>query len=338
MSETNRDDRVTDVAGVPDGLDVLVVGGGAAGLNAALMLARARRRVAVVDAGAPRNGSATRVGGFLTRDGMSPAALLAAGREELAGYGVPVLRGRVTGVERTDDGGGPARFRARMADGTVLAARRLLVATGLRDELPDLPGVRERWGRDVLHCPYCHGYEVRDQPLGVLGTGPHSVAQALMLPQWSDDVVFFPHLVEPTAEERERLAARGVRLMEGPVGRLAVAGGRLRGVEMADGRAVPLRAVFVSPRPVPQDGLLTALGCARGDDGRIRADALGRTDVPGVWTAGNVADPHGKLVNAAGAGATAAVAVDRDLAEEDTADAVRRYRAAAATAAAPQIA
>src|SRR4051812_28883861 len=144
--------------------DVAVIGGGAAGLSAALVLTRARRRVVVIDAGQPRNAPAAHLQGFLSRDGMSPADLLARGREEVAGYGGQLVGGTVTAVRPGDRG-----FQVTLADGSVLEARRLLVTTGLRDALPDIPGVRERWGRDLLHCPYCHGYEVRDQRLGVLG-------------------------------------------------------------------------------------------------------------------------------------------------------------------------
>ena len=146
--------------------DVLVVGGGAAGLNAAMVLLRARRTVAVVDAGEPRNAPAAQMHGFLSRDGMSPRDLLAAGRSEVAGYGGVLIEDTVVRIE--------PGLQVRLASGQQLSARRVLVATGLRDELPDIPGVRERWGRDLLHCPYCHGYEVRDQPLGVLGGGPGS--------------------------------------------------------------------------------------------------------------------------------------------------------------------
>ncbi|AJC60052.1 FAD dependent oxidoreductase [Streptomyces sp. 769] len=299
--------------------DVVVVGAGAAGLNAALVLARARRRVAVIDGGAPRNAPADRMHGFLSRDGMPPAALLEVGRTELAAYGAELINGRAT--EITPDLG------VRLAGGPELRARRVLVATGLRDELPDLPGLRERWGRDLLHCPYCHGYEVRDRPLGVLGSHPGSVHQALLLRQWSDDVVLFPHRLDPSDEERERLAARGVRIAEGTVKRLVVDDDRLRGVELAEGHVVPRAAVFVFPRMVPHDTLLTALGCARNEDGWVRTDTSGRTSVPGVWAAGNVADPRAQVVTAAGMGAAAAFALNLDLVEEDVERAVAERRA-----------
>jgi thioredoxin reductase len=184
------------------GYDVVVVGGGAAGLSAALVLGRARRRIAVVDAGAPRNAPAAHMQGFLSRDGISPADFLAAGRAEATGYGVELIEEQVVSIE---DG-----FNVRVAGGSVLTARRILVATGIRDELPEIPGVRERWGRDLLHCPYCHGWEVRDRPIGVLGTVPGSVEHAQLLRQWSEDVAFFVHTYDLTASEKLQLEARGV--------------------------------------------------------------------------------------------------------------------------------
>ncbi|WP_171163493.1 NAD(P)/FAD-dependent oxidoreductase [Streptomyces sp. I05A-00742] len=320
------DMKVHEQAADDRGYDVVVVGGGAAGLNAALVLGRSRRRVAVVDAGRPRNAPAAEMRGFLSRDGMSPADLLAVGREEAAGYGVDLIKGQVDLVERQADHIGPG-FSVRLAGGAVLGARRVLVATGMRDELPALPGVRERWGKDLLHCPYCHAYEVRDRPLGVLGTHPGSVAQALLLRQWSDDVVYFPHTLALSEGERERLAARGVRVAEGVLKRLVVDGGRLRGVELVEGSVVPREAVFVFPRPVPHDGLLTGLGCAQEDDGRVATDRSGRTGVPGVWAVGNVADPRAQVVTAAGMGAAAAFAINHDLVDEEVARAVEDHRA-----------
>src|SRR3954454_7190346 len=187
--------------------DVVVIGGGAAGLSGALVLSRARRRVLVIDAGNPRNAPAAHMHGYLSRDGAPPSELLRAGREEVKGYGGEGLSGTVSGLV-PDDGPG---FRVDLVDGQRLSARRLLVTTGLRDELPDVPGLTERWGRDVLHCPYCHGHEVRDRPIGILGTGPFAVHQALLWRQWSDDVVLFRHTAPaPTDDEREQLAARGI--------------------------------------------------------------------------------------------------------------------------------
>ena len=290
--------------------DVVVVGGGAAGLSAALVLGRARRRVAVVDAGAPRNAPAAHMQGFLSRDGMPPADLLAAGRAEVSGYGVALVEDRVVGIE---DG-----FTVRLAGGGVLRARRVVVATGVRDELPEIPGVRERWGRDLLHCPYCHGWEVRDQPIGVLGTLPGSVQHALLIRQWSDDVAFFAHTYELTSAERAQLEASGIRVVAGEVVRIVVEDDRLTGVELADGRVVARTAVFVRPGNVPHaDGLLAGLGCEVGEDGFVSVDGTGRTSTPGVWAAGNVVDPRAQVITAAGAGSAAAIAVNADLVQED---------------------
>jgi thioredoxin reductase len=312
--------------------DVVVVGGGAAGLNAALVLGRARRRVAVVDAGAPRNAPAAHMQGFLSRDGMSPADLLAAARVEVTGYGVELVEDQVVGIQ---DG-----FMVRLADSRELKARRILVATGVRDELPEIPGVRERWGRDLLHCPYCHGWEVRDQPLGVLGTQPGSVQHAQVIRQWSDDVAFFVHTYDLTSAEGVQLEARGVRIVRGEVARLVVEDGRLTGVGLTDGRVIARTAVFIRPRNVPHaDGLLAGLRCAVDEAGFVIVDATGRTSTAGVWAAGNVVDPRAQVITAAGAGSAAAIAINADLVQEDVEragenraavgapPAVRRYQA-----------
>ncbi|MEC4020212.1 NAD(P)/FAD-dependent oxidoreductase [Streptomyces sp. H27-D2] len=314
---------MTSVATNDSMYDVVVVGAGAAGLNAALVLARSRRRVAVVDAGEPRNAPSAHMQGFLSRDGMDPAALLEVGRAEVAGYGVELIKGQ---VDHIDPG-----FLVHLAGGPVLQARRVLVSTGLRDELPEIPGVRERWGKDLLHCPYCHGYEVRDQPIGVLGTQPGAVYHALLLRQWSDDVVFFPHTLDLTGDERERLSARGVRIADGVIKRLVVDEDRLRGVELAEGHGVPRSVAFVVPRMVPRDALLTGLGCEKNENGWVTADASGRTSAFGVWAAGNVADPRALVVTAAGMGSAAAFAINHNLVEEDVERAVEDHRAADAT-------
>ncbi|HET7043398.1 MAG TPA: NAD(P)/FAD-dependent oxidoreductase [Gaiellaceae bacterium] len=290
--------------------DVVVVGGGAAGLSAALVLGRARRRVAVVDAGSPRNAPAAHMHGFLSRDGMPPAELLTAGRAEVTGYGVELVADRVVGID--------AGFNVRLAGGRSLQARRLLLATGARDELPEIPGVRERWGQDFLHCPYCHGWEVRDEPLGVLGTGPAAVEHAQLVRQWSADVAFFVHSYDLSATEQRELEARGVRIVRGEVARLVVEDDRLSGIELADGRVIGRSAVFVRPAVVPHaDGLLSGLGCEVDGGGFAVVDAAGRTSVPGVWAAGNVADPRAQVITAAGAGSAAAIALNADLVRED---------------------
>ncbi len=301
--------------------DVVVIGGGAAGLSAALVLGRARRRVAVVDAGAPRNAPAAHMHGFLSRDGMPPADLLAAGRAEIAGYGVDLVEDQVVGID--------AGFFVRLAGGPVVRARRILLTTGVHDQLPDIPGVRQRWGRDLLHCPYCHGWEVRDQPLGVLGTQPGSVQHAQLVRQWSDDVVFFAHTHVLTSTERTQLLARGIQIVRGEVARLVVESDRLTGVQLADGRVIARSAVFIRPGNVPHpDGLLTDLGCETDDAGFVTVDGAGRTSSFGVWAAGNVVDPRAQVIASAGAGNAAAIAINADLVQEEVERAVDAHHTA----------
>ncbi|MGH3138727.1 MAG: NAD(P)/FAD-dependent oxidoreductase, partial [Gaiellales bacterium] len=250
-------------------------------------------------------------------DGMPPSELLAVGRAEVTGYGVELVDGQVTGIE--------PGFVVRLADDRALGARRILVATGVNDELPEITGVRERWGRDLLHCPYCHGWEVRDQPVGVLGTIPGSVEHAQLVRQWSDDVVFFVHTSDLTEAEAAGMEARGIDVVSGAVARLVVEADRLTGVELADGRVIARTAVFIRPGNVPHaDGLLAGLGCQVDDHGFATVDATGRTSTRGVWAAGNVVDPRAQVITSAGAGSAAAIAINADLVEEDVERALER--------------
>ena len=314
--------------------DVVVVGGGAAGLSGALTLARARRSVLVVDAGEPRNAVASGVHGFLTRDGIKPSGLLEIGRAEARGYGAEVIDGRVASAGRTEDG-----FTVMLEDGRRVGARRLLVTTGLVDELPDVAGVRERWGRDVVHCPYCHGWEVRDEPIGVLASGPMAVHQALLFRQLTGDLVLFSHTGPgPTDEEAERLAARGIRVVEGEVASLEVHEDRITGVRMGGGEVIPRRAVVVGPRFVARGGVLASLGLEAtehpmGVGEYFEADKMGLTAVPGVWVAGNVTDPTAQVLASANAGVMAGATINADLIEEDTREAVAAHRDRLASAA-----
>src|SRR4051794_33174219 len=256
--------------------DVVVVGGGAAGLSGALVLGRARRRVAVVDAGQPRNAPAAHMHGFLGSDGLPPAELLTKGRAEVAGYGVDVIPGSVQSITMSAaPSGDRPRLTLRLVDGSMLRARRALVTTGLRDDIPDIPGVRERWGRDLLHCPYCHGYEVRDQPLGVLGGTPEAIAHAHLVRQWPDDVVLFTNGNPVTVDQRQQLVARAIGIVDAPLASLVVEDDRLVGVAAADGRIVRRSAVFLRPQFVPNDTLLTDLGCATHPNGWVAVDATG---------------------------------------------------------------
>jgi thioredoxin reductase/SAM-dependent methyltransferase len=301
--------------------DVVVVGGGAAGLSGALALSRARRRVLVIDAGAPRNAPAGHVHNYLGREGTSPAELLDIGREEVSGYGGDVTTGSVTGAERLDDG-----FRVDLADGRTVRARRLLVTTGLTDELPELPGLAELWGSDVLHCPYCHGWEVRDRAIGILG-GPLGAYGALLWRQWSADVTLFRHTgPELTDDEREQLTARGIRIVEGTVTALETSGGRLSGVRLDSGEVVARAALAVAPRFTANSGVLTSLGLAPVEQemhgsvvgSYIPSEPTGATAVPGVWVAGNVANLQAQVIAAAAAGLNAAAQINADLIGEDT--------------------
>ena len=307
--------------------DVVVIGGGAAGLSGAVALARSRRSVLVVDAGQPRNAPAAGVHNYLGREGMPPGDLLAAGRAELAGYGGELAAGVVRAVHRQDDD----RFGVTLDDGRAVTARRLLVATGLVDELPDLPGVAERWGRDVLHCPYCHGWEVRDQAIGILATGPTAVHQALLFRQLSDDVMFFRHAgPELPDDEAAQLGALGIRLVDGEVAGLEVTDDRLTGVRLTSGDVVPRSVVVVAPRFTANDQVLAPLGlvaAAQEMQGQvvgsaIAADPTGASAVPGVWVAGNVSDLSALVVVSAAAGLRAGARINADLVVEDARAAV----------------
>ena len=311
--------------------DVVVVGGGAAGLSGALALSRARRSVLVVDGGAPRNAPAAEMHNYLGRDGSPPGDLLTAGRAEVAGYGGEVVPGEVVSATREDDG-----FTVALADGRSVRARRLLVTTGLVDELPDVPGLAERWGHDVLHCPYCHGWEVRDQAIGVLSTGPGGVLKALLWRQWSQDVTLFLHTgPEPTDEEWEQLAARGIAVVTGEVARVETDGDRLTGVRLATGRVVARDALVVSPTFTARSGVLASLGLpvepvqAMGHTvgSAVPSGPMGATAVPGVWVAGNVTDLMAQVITAAAAGLQAAGAINADLLLEDVRLAVAARRA-----------
>lgn len=299
--------------------DVAIIGGGAAGLSAALVLGRARRRVVVIDAGTPRNAPAAHMQGFLSRDGTPPSDLLRAARAEVEGYGVEIVDDRV--VQATTG------FTLGLAGGRTVEARHVLLAMGAADHVPDIPGARERWGRDVLHCPYCHGWEVRDEPLGVLSTGSGSVEYAHLLRQWTDDVILFTHEHPISEHERAVLDVRGIAVVDGPVERLVVADGRLRAVELTDGRAVPRAAVFIRPAlRAHHDGIAASLGCDTLADGLLRTDASGRTSVPGAWAAGNATNPRAQVITAAGEGSAVAIAINTELVNDD----VRRAAAPAA--------
>jgi thioredoxin reductase len=316
--------------------DVIVIGGGAAGLSAALTLARARRDVVVIDAGTPRNAPAEGVHGFLTRDGIPPRELTRLGRLEVESYGGEILDGVATTVTRPDGGAkGPFTVTVSTPDGRELqvTGRRLIVASGLTDELPPIPNLAERWGRDVVHCPYCHGWEIRDRAIGILGTGPFAVQQALLFRQWSSRITFFLHEApEPTDEQWDQLAARDITVVVGTVDSLRVEDDALTGVQLGSGHTIPVDALAVGVPARSNADVLHGLGiAAEADPAGVGTSvphdpATGATTVPGVWVAGNVGDFRMQVVSSAASGVTAGAMVNMDLITDETAVAVAERR------------
>ncbi|MBG6184170.1 thioredoxin reductase [Arthrobacter sp. CAN_A214] len=293
--------------------DVVVVGGGVAGLSAALVLARARRRVAVVNVRQPRNAPAEAAQGFLTRDGESPLELVRLGREEVESYGTVFLDGEVCSARDAAE-----TWVLELDGGGTLRGRHVVLATGLRDILPDIEGAREAWGKGLLQCPYCHGWEVRDRELGVLATEDTSLQQAVLLRQWSPVVTLFTHTLGAVPpDDALTLKARGVRIVDGAVRRLVSGPTGLESVELTDGTVVECAAVFCEPQAEVGSPLISALGCEFREDGCVVTDDLGRTTADRVWAVGNVADPSAQLVSAAGDAYRTAVSVNAVLAFED---------------------
>jgi thioredoxin reductase len=301
--------------------DVIIVGGGPAGLAAALTLGRSRRRTLVLDAGEGRNAPAAAVHNFLTRDGTPPAELRRVARTELAAYPAVELRhAAVADVVRT---AGDGAFRVAQAGGGTVEGRRLLLATGVVDELPDVPGLAPLWGRSALHCPYCHGFEVSGRRVAVLGAGPGHVRLALHLLHFTADVALVTGAAPLAAEQRDLLDAHGVAVHCEPVARLAGEGGRLERICFEGGEPLARDAVFVGGVPRERSGLPEKLGCALLPDRLTEVDEFGRTSVAGVYAAGDMAHratvpmPVAAVVAAAAAGTVAGAALDQDLLSEE---------------------
>ncbi len=292
--------------------DAIVIGGSFAGISAAMQLARARRRVALVDSASPRNRFSRASHGFLGQDGRAPHEIVAIGRAELAKYPtVTFIDGTVVDAERADGG-----FHVRLATDARFDASRLILAMGVRDELPALPGVNERWGVSVLHCPYCDGYEQGGAALGVLGVGPESVHQALLISDWGPTTLFTRGLFELDAEQLSKLTARKVTVERGPVRELLGPAPALEAVRMDDGRALPLRALFVAPKTHMVSELPTQLGCAfeKGPMGPfLRVDATKLTTVSGVYAAGDISSPMPNATLAAASGVVAGASAHQSL-------------------------
>lgn len=300
--------------------DVAIIGGGAAGLSAALTLARSRRSVVVIDDHHPRNAPADRVHNYLGRESTPPTELFGIGRDEAAQYGATFLDGRVTSVSRAD-----GQFDVSVDGQQAVRARRVLVATGVVDELPDIEGLADRWGRDVLHCAYCHGWEVRDRAIAVLGTGPLAVHHALIFRQLSDNVTLVRHNEFPLSpEEAAQLAHRNINVIDGPVARLRISDYALSGVELETGVTVPCEALVVATVVSARIDMLAPVGVTAqemrlGDHllGTYLPVTRGATAVPGVYAAGNVTDIKAQVITSAAAGTEAAVAINADLAVAD---------------------
>jgi len=294
--------------------DAIVVGGSFAGLSAAMQLARARRRVLVIDAGQPRNRFAEASHGFFGHDGKPPYDILREAARQVSAYPTAAfLQGEATAASPVDGG-----FAVALGDGREERAARLILATGVRDELPAIPGLRERWGRTVLHCPYCHGYEAAGRALGVLAASPHSVHQAGLLPDWGPTTFFTQGRFEPDEEQAAHLAARGVQVERTPVVELLGNAPGLEAVRLADGRILPLQAVFTAPQVHMASPLADALGCAfeQGPMGPyIRVDDWKQTTIPGVYAAGDAADPKHNATLASASGVLAGIGAHQSLAK-----------------------
>jgi len=297
----------------------IILGGGAAGLSAATALGRFRRSVAVIDAGAPRNAVAEGVHNFLSRDGVPPLELQRLGRVEAESYGVTFIDGDARDIQ--------PGFSVTVGN-QQLSAQRLIVATGTFDELPAIPGLAERWGRDVIHCPYCHGWEVRDRAIGILGTHARFAHVALMFRQLSDRVtVFLDPSVTATPDELAQLSARGVTVVTGTISRLKIVDDALAAVTLADGSTHPVEALAAASFTRARVDALAQLGLhavdhPSGAGTHLAVDAFGLTSLPGVWAAGNVSDPMAQVVTSAAQGLMAAAALNADLIAEEARAAV----------------
>jgi thioredoxin reductase/SAM-dependent methyltransferase len=306
--------------------DVAIVGGSAAGLAAALQLGRQRRSVIVVDAGEPRNAPATHMHGYLGRDGTPPSELTSGGRAEVRSYGGEVLDGRVINVARPDD----AHFRVELVGGHSIVARRVLAATGLVDELPDIDGLADQWGRGVIHCPFCHGFEARDRHIVQIVTHPRGLHTAVLFRQLSEWLtVVVDGAVAVERAELDRLRASGVELVAGHVTRIVTdAGGEITAVELSDHEPIAADVVAITPRFRVRADAFASLGLRPaphpiGTGDHLETDATGQTAIPGVYAAGNVTDPGQQVLQAAADGARVGAMISFSLAEEDVRHAAR---------------
>lgn len=299
--------------------DVIVVGAGPAGLSAALMLGRCRRRVLVCDTGRPRNAASHALHGYLTREGIAPAEFLRLGCEELRRYDTVELRAvEVTGARVDADG-----FLVTLADGAVLGCRKLLLATGVVDELPPVVGLAQLYGRSVFHCPYCDGWEVRDQPLAIYGAGENGTGLALELTTWSRDLVLCTNGAALDRADRETLVRAGVVVREAPIARLEGRDGILERIVFADGEVVARRALFFCTGQHQTSRIAAELGCEFNEKGTVPTGDCEITNVPGLFVAGDASRLAQMVIVAAAEGAQAALAMNRAMSEEEMAKVAR---------------
>ncbi|WP_020697638.1 NAD(P)/FAD-dependent oxidoreductase [Reyranella massiliensis] len=292
--------------------EIIIIGGSFAGQAAALQLARARRRVLLIDGGQPRNRFAQSSHGFLGQDGQAPSAIIATAKKQLAKYRtVEHCEGRATKARAVHDG-----FRVLLGDGSEVTSSRIILATGVRDALPDISGVKDRWGSSVLHCPYCHGYELNERPVGVLASSEIAFHQAMLVPDWGPTTLFTQGIFTPTPEQEAQLVARGVTIEPTPIAELLGTSPALEAVRLSDGRTVAISGLFIAPRTELTSDLAAQLGC------KLEAGPLGpfidvdlrqQSSVPGVFAAGDVASPIANATMAAAAGAMAAGSAHHSL-------------------------
>jgi thioredoxin reductase len=295
--------------------DVVIVGAGPAGLSAALILGRARRSVFVCDTGHPRNARSRAMHGYLTRDGIAPAEFLRTAREQVAMYPSIELRAiEVLNAECRGDG----RFDAALADGTTVRSRRLLIATGVTDNVPEIPGFDEMYGASVFHCPYCDGWEVRDQPIAIYGRGRRGLGLSLEMIGWSRDLVLCTDgPCEIDDDGRARLARNGVTLREDRVARLEGREGLLERVVFANGESIQRRALFFTTGQRQQSPLALALGCQMNEKGTVTTGKYESTHLSGLYVAGDASRDVQWVIVAAAEGAEAAYAINTDLLRQD---------------------
>ena len=296
--------------------DVIVIGGSAAGLSAALVLARAQLDVLIIDSGEPRNAPAHHMHGFLSRDGIAPSEFISVGASEVVGYGGHIEKTKVMTVQLRPDG----LFYVQMENGRSETCRALLVATGLKDQIPSITGVQDRWGSLVHHCPYCHGYEVLNQRIAVIAgeLKEMSIKQAGLLRRYSNHVVFLSNGQSLSRSEEASLERNGVQIISSLVSHIIGEVDTLTGVAFKDGSAIQCDSIFIAPVMAPNDQILKSLNCLRNPKtDYVEVNEVGQTSVPGVWAAGNVVNPYAQVITAAGAGSASAIAISGWLLQQD---------------------